>query len=55
MVTLAVAALWYLSLDHPTGDTALWFVLGVVVVLIVTEFLAAPAPAVAVGQDPPPA
>lgn len=55
VVTLAVAALWYLSLDHPTGDTALWFVLGVVVVLIVTEFLAAPPPAVAAAQDPPPA
>jgi hypothetical protein len=53
VVTLAVAALWYLSLDHPTGNTALWFVVVVVVVLLVTEFLAAPPTAVAAGQDVP--
>ncbi len=41
-VVLAVAALWYLSIDHPTGNTALWFVVGVVVILLVTELLAAP-------------
>ena len=27
-VVLAVAAMWYLSLDHPTGSTALSFVVG---------------------------
>ena len=40
-VVLAVAALWYLSIDHPTGNTALWFVVGVVVILLITELLAA--------------
>ena len=44
VVTVAVAALWYLSLDHPTGDTALWFVVGVVIVLLLTELLAAAPP-----------
>ena len=42
-VVLAVAALWYLSIDHPTGNTALWFVVGVVIILLLTELLAAPA------------
>jgi hypothetical protein len=42
VVVLAGAALWYLSIDHPTGNTALWFVVGVVVILLVTELLAAP-------------
>ena len=41
-VVLAGAALWYLSIDHPTGNTALWFVVGVVVILLITELLAAP-------------
>jgi hypothetical protein len=41
-VVLAWAALWYLSIDHPTGDTALWFVVGTVVILLITELLAAP-------------
>jgi hypothetical protein len=40
---VAVAALWYLSIDHPTGNTALWFVVGVVIILLLTELLAAPA------------
>ena len=43
VVVLAGAAIWYLSIDHPTGNTALWFVVGVVVVLLLTELLAAPA------------
>ena len=43
-VVLAGAAIWYLSIDHPTGNTALWFVVGVVVVLLLAELLAA-APA----------
>jgi hypothetical protein len=38
---LAVGALWYLSIDHPTGNTALGLVIGVVVVLLLTELLAA--------------
>jgi hypothetical protein len=50
VVTVAVAALWYLSLDHPTGNTALWFVVGVAVVLLLTELLAAP-PAAGTGED----
>jgi hypothetical protein len=41
-VVLAGAAIWYLSIDHPTGNTALWFVVGVVVALLLTELLAAP-------------
>jgi hypothetical protein len=47
VVVLAGAALWYLSIDHPTGNTALWFVVGVVGVLLITELLAAPP------ADPP--
>jgi hypothetical protein len=46
-VVLAVAALWYLSIDHPTGNTALWFVVGTVVILLITELLAA-----APGESP---
>ena len=44
---VAGAALWYLSIDHPTGNTALSFVIGVVVILLVTELLAAPPDAAA--------
>jgi plasmid stabilization system protein ParE len=46
---VAVAALLYLAQDHPTGGTALVFVLVTAVVLLVLEVLAArpePAPAV---------
>jgi hypothetical protein len=39
-VILAVAAMWYLSLDHPTGNTALSLVVVVVVLLLVAELLA---------------
>jgi hypothetical protein len=42
IIVLAGAALWYLSIDHPTGNTALWFVVVVVVILLITELLAAP-------------
>ena len=42
-VVLAGAAIWYLSIDHPTGNTALTFVVGIVVILLITELLAAPA------------
>jgi len=44
VVVLAVAALWYLSIDHPTGSTALGFVGVVVVLLLVTELLASGPP-----------
>jgi hypothetical protein len=44
VVVLAVAALWYLSIDHPTGNTALSFVVAVVVLLLVTELLASGPP-----------
>ena len=54
-LVLAVAALWYLSIDHPTGNTALWFVVGVVVILLITELLAAApttdAPAAELATD----
>ena len=53
VVTIALAAIWYLSLDHPTGNTALWFVVVVAVVLLLTELLAAAPTAVAAGQDVP--
>ena len=37
-----VAAVLYLAQDHPTGSTALWFVLGTVAVLLVVAVLANP-------------
>jgi hypothetical protein len=45
IVVLAGAAIWYLSIDHPTGNTALGFVIAAVVLLLVTELLAAGPPA----------
>ncbi|HEX5086280.1 MAG TPA: hypothetical protein VFV89_00615 [Nocardioides sp.] len=53
VVTVAVAALWYLSLDHPTGNTALWFVVVVAVVLLLTELLAAGPPGDGSASDTP--
>ena len=47
IIVVAAAALWYLSIDHPTGNTALWFVIVTVVILLLTELLAAP------GDDAP--
>lgn len=56
VAVVAVAALWYLSLDHPTGSTALVFVVVVVVLLLVAELLAAaPAAAPAAGPEETPA
>jgi hypothetical protein len=43
IVVVAVGALVYLSLDHPTGANALVINACIVVVLVVLEFLAAPA------------
>ena len=43
IVVVAVGALVYLSLDHPTGANALVIIACIVVVLVVLEFLAAPA------------
>jgi hypothetical protein len=40
-VVVTAAAIWYLSLDHPTGNTALVFVVATVVCLLVAELLAA--------------
>ena len=37
---LAVAAIGYLSLDHPTGNTALGFVVALVIALFLLELLA---------------
>ena len=37
---LAVAAIGYLSVDHPTGNTALGFVVALVVALFLLELLA---------------
>jgi len=51
-VVIAVAALWYLSIDHPTGNTALAFVVGVVVVLLATELLGAGPDAEATAAEP---
>jgi len=44
VAVLSGAALWYLSIDHPTGSTALAFVAAVAVLLLVTELLAAGPP-----------
>lgn len=51
VVVVAAAALWYLSIDHPTGDTALSFVVGVVILLLVTELLAAGPPNESANQS----
>ncbi|HET6668324.1 MAG TPA: hypothetical protein VFG98_13690 [Intrasporangium sp.] len=49
---VGVAALAYLLQDHPTGGTALTFVIVTAVVLLLLEVLAAaPAPAPAVAED----
>jgi hypothetical protein len=45
LVVVGLAALGYLAQDHPTGSTALTFVLVTAVVLLVLEVLATPSPA----------
>ena len=43
VVVVAVGALAYLGLDHPTGTDAITIIALIIVVLVVLEFLAAPA------------
>jgi hypothetical protein len=49
VAVLGVAAVAYLAQDHPTGGTALMFVICIVVALLVLELLATPSP----GEDEP--
>jgi hypothetical protein len=48
---VGVAALAYLLQDHPTGRTALTFVIVTLVLLLVLEVLAAPQPSQAVANN----
>ena len=43
VVVVAIGALAYLGLDHPTGTNAITIIALIIVVLVVLEFLAAPA------------
>jgi hypothetical protein len=49
LAVVGLAAVGYLAQDHPTGGTALTFVLVTAVVLLVLEVLATPTSA-----EPPP-
>ena len=40
---MAIGTLIYLGIDHPTGVNAVVIILAIVLVLVVLEFLAAPA------------
>jgi len=52
VAVLVVVAVGYLSFDHPTGTTALWCVVGLVVALLLLEFLSNdPGTEAAAGPD----